>query len=176
MRFPSCSPTCRTEHRRARFLHCLQKPCSFVQNAGRRSFLSQSRSTIGFTQAIYVQLSPARTLYCARGSRDCSAAQRHKAARRRASQTDCQQPEPARPEVEAKGCQAFRFGPRSKRPALVDRLFFLHLAGDFGPRQTLSNDLPDCQIKAVTVIHILPVVVPGRLVHRGNGIDETARH
>jgi hypothetical protein len=38
-----------------------------------------------------------------------------------------------------------------------------HLAGDFGPRQALSNDLSDGQIKAVTVVHVLAVVVAKRL-------------
>ena len=39
-----------------------------------------------------------------------------------------------------------------------------HLAGDFGPRQTLPNDLAYAQIEAVTVGHVLAVVIAESLL------------
>jgi hypothetical protein len=38
------------------------------------------------------------------------------------------------------------------------------IAINCGPGQTLSNDLPDGQIKAVTVIHVLAVVIAKSLL------------
>ena len=105
-----------------------------------------------------------RTLHSPCGSRYCSSTQRHKTAPGRASQTSCQESEPAWPKTETKSRQAFRFGPRSSRPRLIERRFFFHLAGDFSPRQTLPNDLADCQIKAVTVIHVLTDVIAESLL------------
>jgi len=103
-----------------------------------------------------------RTLHGYRGSGVERSAQRYKAADRGTSQTGCAKPEPQRTEAETKNCYAFRFGPRGKR-SLVDRLFFFHLAGDFGPRQALSDDLTNGQIKAVTVSHIPPIIEAERL-------------
>ena len=97
-----------------------------------------------------------RTLHGARGSCDSGITQRHQATCRGTSQEICGEPESAR--SEAKNRQAFRFGPRGKRPGLVDRLYFCHLAGDFGPRQALPYDLSDSQIKAVTVGHVAAIV------------------
>ena len=70
-----------------------------------------------------------------------------------------------RTEIETENRQAaFRLGPRLRREGLIDCRFFRHPAGDFGPRQTLPYDLADGQIKAVTVIHVLAVVVSERLL------------
>src|SRR5438128_2341310 len=107
-------------------------------------------------------LSRVQPLHGARGSGAVRAPQRHQGTSRGASQAGRKESEQTRPEAETKGCYAFRFGPRRNRP-LVDRLFFFHLAGDFGPCQTLSENLPYGKIKAVTVIHLPPIVVAERL-------------
>src|SRR5258708_38136203 len=106
-------------------------------------------------------LSRVQALHGARGSSALGTAQRHPGTTGRASQAGSEQPKQARPEAETKGYQAFRFGPRRKRP-LVDRLFFFHLAGDFGPGQTLSENPPYSKIKAVTVVRVPPIVVAER--------------
>lgn len=116
-----------------------------------------------------------RTLHSPCGSRDCGTTQHHKTARGRAPQTGSQQSKSSRPKTETKGRQALRFGPRSNRPRLTDRGYFSHLAGDFGPRQTLSANLADCQIKVVTVIHVLAVVIAESLLVQYSGTGETAR-
>jgi hypothetical protein len=96
-----------------------------------------------------------RQVHIARGSRVGSATQRHQTARRGTPQAGGTQPEPARTKTKAENYDTFRLGPRFR--VLVD-LRRYHLAGDFGPSQTLANDLADGQIKAVTVSHFIPVV------------------
>src|SRR5258708_4351309 len=93
------------------------------------------------------------------------AALRHQATHRGTPQAVRSQSESSRPETKTKaeGRQALRFlGPRVG--ILVDRRFLSHLAGDLGPSQTLADDLTNCQGKTVTVIHILPIVLPERLL------------
>jgi hypothetical protein len=119
-------------------------------------------------------LNRVRTFQGSRGPRDSGTTQRHTAARRGAAQAGSAQSEPARPEAKTEGGHAFRFGPRRKRP-LIGCLFFSHLAGDLGPRQALTHNLSDSQIKTVTVIHALSIVEPESLLVRSDG-GETAQH
>ena len=106
-----------------------------------------------------------RRLHIAGGSRAGGAAQRHKAKSRRTPQAGRAESEPSRAKAKEKteSRQAFRFlGPRLRVLTLVDGRFS-HLAGDLGPSQTLADDLTNCKVKTVTVIHILAVVIAERL-------------
>src|SRR5437879_3099845 len=89
-----------------------------------------------------------RPLHSACGSSDRSSEQCHQATRGRGTQAIRDESESPRSEAETKAesRQAFRLGPRFKRPALGQ--LFGRLAGHFIPRQALSDNLTDGQIKA----------------------------
>ena len=106
-------------------------------------------------------LSRVQTLHGTCGPCACGPTQRHKTTGGRTSQTGGVKSKQTGTEAETKNGQAFRFGPRPN--PLVDFRFLSHLAGDLGPRQALSHDLADGQIKAVTVGHVSPTVKTKRL-------------
>ena len=86
----------------------------------------------------------------------------HQAARRRAPEAGCVESQSARPETETNDRHAFRFGPRNKRP-LIGFRFFAVLAGDFGPRQALADDLTNGHIKALAICNHFAVSVLARV-------------
>jgi hypothetical protein len=115
---------------------------------------------------IHETLSRVRRLYGFSGQRIGRTAQRHQAACGRTSQASGAQSEPSRAKAKdkAEGRQTFRFGPRlrSGEPLIKSRLSYL--AGDLGPSQTLADDLTNCQVKTVTVLHIIAVIEAIRLL------------
>lgn len=111
----------------------------------------------------YERFQRIRTLYNPCGSSTCSPSQCYKTTCRGTSQGGRAEPESAWSETEGESHQAFRFGPRGK--VLVGRrLFFSHLASDFGPGEALANDLPNRNIKSVTVIHRNSIIKSERLL------------
>jgi len=86
----------------------------------------------------------------------------YQAAYRRTPQKNCAESLQAWAEVQAKGQETFRLGPRFS--AFVDFLFLAYLAGDFSKGQTLANDSRCESVEAVTVIHILTIIEPERLL------------
>ena len=105
-----------------------------------------------------------RRLHEPRGSRACGTSLRHKTTRRGRTQAHSGKSEPSRPEAEteAKSYEAFRLSPRGS--VLVGIRFFPHLAGDFSKGQALSDNARSEFAKAVTVIHVLPIVEPKSLL------------
>src|SRR5579863_8223550 len=107
-------------------------------------------------------LSRVRTLHESCGSRACGASQRLKTTNRGRPQADRRESEQAGTKAKSSQTQeAFRLGPRGS--VLVGIRFFTHLAGDFGKGQAPSNDSRSEFAKAVTVIHILPIIEPKSL-------------
>src|SRR5665213_3508210 len=153
----SLAPTRATFSRTPPNVRCLRGISTFTMNKTDRMVKDEALRRI-------------RTFHGPCGSSACGSSRSHKAASRGTPQTGSAKSKPTRPETKTKaeGCQAFRLGPRGSVGILVDRRFFFHLAGDFGPSQTLSKNLADCQIKAVTVIQrssfrVLPIVIAERL-------------
>jgi hypothetical protein len=105
-----------------------------------------------------------RPIHGARRSRAGSAAQRHQRSGCGASETVRNESEQAWPEAQTKGRQSLRLGPRRKPRGLVGFRFFSRLASEINPRQTLAHDLPHCQVEALTIVHILPIVIAERLL------------
>ena len=94
-----------------------------------------------------------RQVHGACRSRIGGSARPYQAAHRRTSQAGRSESKSTGPEAQEESHKAFRLGPR--RSPLIDGFRFGPLAGDFGPSQTLSYDLSDDHIKAVTVVHLL---------------------
>src|SRR5580698_5478956 len=107
-------------------------------------------------------LSGVRTFHEPRGQRACGAPQRHKTTLRGTPQTGRREPKQTWTKAKSSPQEAFRLGPRGK--VLVGIRFFTHLAGDFSKGQALSYDARGEFAKAVTVIHILPIVEPEGLL------------
>jgi len=115
-------------------------------------------------------LSRVRPIHESRGPRACGAPQRLKRTHRRGPQTDRREPQQARTKAKSEAQETFRLGPRLS--VLVVLRFFVHLAGDFGKGQTLSNDLRCESVEAVTVIHALPMVeAEGLLIHVAEEVE-----
>src|SRR5437016_4984279 len=98
-----------------------------------------------------------QSIHIACGSGPSRSAQRHQGTRGATPQAGRAESESSRTEAETEGSQAFRFGPRRKRPALIHPHF--GLARHFRPRQALSNDLTDSQVKAFAIGQRFPVAV-----------------
>ena len=103
----------------------------------------------------YETLSRIQQLHERRGASYGRAEGRDTTARSGVSKTGRLEPAKARTQTES---QAFR-GPRFKRPTLVDRRLFPHLAGKLGIRETLPGNLRNRQTKPLRVVHVLPGVV-----------------
>ena len=97
-----------------------------------------------------------RCIHGARGSRSSGSRKRHQTARGRTSQAGREESKQARSKAEAE-IYFFRLGPRLA--ALGWEIRFPHLAGDFGPSQTLADDLPHSSVEAVTVSQLVSVSV-----------------
>ena len=87
----------------------------------------------------------------------------HQATRGGAPQRSGNEYPQTRTKAQAENQETFRLGPRFSVRALIQS-FRSNLAGDFGPGQTLSYDLSNSQIKAVTVVHVPAVIEPKRLL------------
>src|ERR1019366_3944298 len=98
-----------------------------------------------------------RTLHESRGAGHVGSQERSDRTLSGISKTSGRESKATRAETE--GQATLRF-PRGKRPtALAGRLFFLHLAGEFFPGETLADNVPYKCVKPIRVIHAVAVVV-----------------
>src|SRR4051812_8380647 len=120
--------------------------------------MSIGRETLHRIQPVYRRR---RTHHVSSESRDTS-------ARSGVQKTGRPEPAKTRAEAETKSYEAFRFGPRGKRPRLIERRFFSHLANKLGISEPPTDDLRNRDAETFGIAHhfpirVLAIVVPESL-------------